>query len=110
MRDPARATAIGTPVVEHFVAQMLNLDVLDAVSFDKGCYPGQEVIARVHHLGSVKRRMRHYACDSAAPIAPGAAVLTADGANVGEVVRARARTGALSCSRSSNIRRPAPRC
>ena len=80
--------AIGTPVVEHFVAQMLNLDVLDAVSFDKGCYPGQEVIARVRNLGSVKRRMRHYACDSAAPIAPGAAVLTADGANVGEVVRA----------------------
>lgn len=80
--------AIGTPVVEHFVAQMLNLDVLDAVSFDKGCYPGQEVIARVRHLGSVKRRLRHYACDSAAPIAPGAPVLTADGANVGEVVRA----------------------
>jgi tRNA-modifying protein YgfZ len=80
--------SIGAPVVEHFVAQMLNLDVLDAVSFDKGCYPGQEVIARVHHLGSVKRRMRRYACDSQAPIAPGAAVSTADSTNVGEVVRA----------------------
>jgi folate-binding protein YgfZ len=79
--------AIGAPVVEHFVAQMLNLDVLDAVSFDKGCYPGQEVIARVHHLGSVKRRMRRYACDSAAPPAPGTAVTAADGTSVGEVVR-----------------------
>ena len=80
--------AIGTPVVEHFVAQMLNLDVLDAVSFDKGCYPGQEVIARVHNLGSVKRRMRRYGCEAHAPIAPGTAVSTADGTNVGEVVRA----------------------
>jgi len=80
--------SIGAPVVEHFVAQMLNLDLLDAVSFDKGCYPGQEVIARVHHLGSVKRRMRRYACDSETPPASGAAVVTADGTNAGEVVRA----------------------
>ncbi len=80
--------SVGAPLVEHFVAQMLNLDLLDAVSFDKGCYPGQEVIARVHHLGSVKRRMRRYACDSQAPAAPGATVATPDGANVGEVVRA----------------------
>ncbi len=86
--------SIGAPVVEHFVAQMLNLDLLDAVSFDKGCYPGQEVIARVRHLGSVKRRMRRYACDAETPPAPGAAVVTADGANVGEVVRAeRAERG-----------------
>jgi folate-binding protein YgfZ len=85
---------VGAPLVEHFVAQMLNLDLLDAVSFDKGCYPGQEVIARVHHLGTVKRRMRRYACDSAAPPAPGAAVANADGIEVGEVVRAaRAETG-----------------
>jgi len=78
--------AVTSAVVEHFVAQMLNLDVLDAVSFDKGCYPGQEVIARVHHLGSVKRRMRRYTCDAHAPVTPGAAVSTADGSNVGEVV------------------------
>ena len=86
--------SIGAPVVEHFVAQMLNLDLLDAVSFDKGCYPGQEVIARVHHLGSVKRRLRRYGLEGAAPPAPGAAVVTADGTNVGEVVRAaRAERG-----------------
>ena len=80
--------AVGAPLVEHFVAQMLNLDLLDAVSFDKGCYPGQEVIARVHHLGSVKRRMRRYASESAAPPAPGSPVANADGVEVGEVVRA----------------------
>jgi folate-binding protein YgfZ len=80
--------SVGAPVVEHFVAQMLNLDLLDAVSFDKGCYPGQEVIARVHHLGSVKRRMRRYACDAQTLPAPGTAVMTPEGQSVGEVVRA----------------------
>ena len=36
---------------------MLNLDILDAVSFSKGCYTGQEVVARVQHRGKVKKRM-----------------------------------------------------
>jgi folate-binding protein YgfZ len=80
--------AIGAPVVEHFVAQMLNLDVLGAVSFDKGCYPGQEVIARVHHLGAVKRRMRRYACALREPPAPASSIVDRDGAERGEVVRA----------------------
>jgi folate-binding protein YgfZ len=77
--------AITSALAERFVAQMLNLDELGAVSFDKGCYPGQEVIARVHNLGGVKRRARHYGSPAAAP-AVGAAVLAA-GAQVGEVVR-----------------------
>jgi len=80
--------AVGTALVERFVPQMLNLDLLDAVSFDKGCYPGQEVIARVHHLGSVKRRMRRYACAAGAAPPPASAVVGADGAEVGDVVRA----------------------
>jgi hypothetical protein len=42
---------------DHFVAQMASLDVLGGISFDKGCYTGQEVIARLHYLGTVKRRM-----------------------------------------------------
>ncbi|HMD75006.1 MAG TPA: hypothetical protein VKG05_14185 [Steroidobacteraceae bacterium] len=43
---------------EQFVAQMLNLDLLDAISFNKGCYTGQEIIARTQHLGRIKRRLR----------------------------------------------------
>ncbi len=55
--------AAGLPQVyaatsEAFVAQMLNLDVLGAIAFDKGCYTGQEVIARAHYRGRVKRRMQ----------------------------------------------------
>ena len=44
---------------EAFVAQMLNLDLLDGISFTKGCYTGQEIIARTQHLGRIKRRMFH---------------------------------------------------
>ena len=39
---------------------MLNLDVLGAIAFDKGCYTGQEVIARAHYRGRVKRRMQRF--------------------------------------------------
>jgi hypothetical protein len=42
---------------ELFVAQMLNLDLLDGISFSKGCYTGQEIIARTQHLGRIKRRL-----------------------------------------------------
>lgn len=42
---------------ERFTPQMLSLDLLGAVSFDKGCYTGQEIVARAHYLGKVKRRL-----------------------------------------------------
>ncbi|OYY48654.1 MAG: hypothetical protein B7Y48_09105 [Methylophilales bacterium 28-44-11] len=41
---------------EQFVPQMVNLDLLHAINFKKGCYTGQEIVARTHYLGSVKRR------------------------------------------------------
>ena len=43
---------------EKLVPQMLNLDIDEfGVNFSKGCYPGQEVVARLHYLGSAKRRL-----------------------------------------------------
>lgn len=42
---------------ELFVAQMLNWDVLGGISFRKGCYPGQEIVARMHYLGRLKERL-----------------------------------------------------
>lgn len=42
---------------EEFVLQMANLNLLDGVSFKKGCYPGQEIVARMQYLGKLKRRM-----------------------------------------------------
>jgi folate-binding protein YgfZ len=52
----------GIPVIlpqtqEQFVAQMVNLDLLGGVNFKKGCYPGQEIVARMQYLGKLKRRM-----------------------------------------------------
>lgn len=41
----------------EFVPQMVNLELIGGVSFGKGCYPGQEIVARTQHLGKVKRRM-----------------------------------------------------
>lgn len=81
-------TAAGLPEVfpatqGEFVAQMLNLDRIGAVSFTKGCYPGQEIIARAHHLGRVKRRARPFRAPGPAP-APGDALADA----AGTVVRA----------------------
>jgi folate-binding protein YgfZ len=83
---------ITTPLVERYVPQMLNLDLLDAVSFDKGCYPGQEVITRIRHRGSVKRRLRRFASAGEAPV-PGTAVTGPDGAEVGDVLRSARADG-----------------
>jgi len=43
--------------VEAFVPQMLNMHAIDGVNFQKGCYPGQEIVARMYYLGKLKRRM-----------------------------------------------------
>lgn len=57
--------------VEAFVPQMLNLQWLDGISFQKGCYTGQEVVARTHYLGKLKRRMYLARVDSPNPPQPG---------------------------------------
>ena len=64
---------------------MLNLDRLGAVSLDKGCYPGQEIVSRTHYRGESKRRLRRF--ESTAPATRGDKV--SDGnRDVGEVVNA----------------------
>ena len=73
-----------------FVPQMVNLDLIDGVSFNKGCYPGQEIVARMRYLGKLKQRM--FLCHAAAgslPL-PGAG-LTAAGkeSQIGRVVDAQ---------------------
>jgi hypothetical protein len=47
---------VAAPVVEAFVPQMLNYESVDGISFKKGCYPGQEVVARSQFRGAIKRR------------------------------------------------------
>jgi tRNA-modifying protein YgfZ len=78
---------IGVEASEEWVPQMLNLDLLGAVSFEKGCYTGQEIVARTQHLGRIKRRMLRFAADAAPPPPPRTA-LYCDGEKSGEVVLA----------------------
>ncbi|MBX9605856.1 MAG: hypothetical protein K2Y51_06505, partial [Gammaproteobacteria bacterium] len=73
---------------DAFLPQELNLDLLAGVSFNKGCYPGQEIVARVKFRGSVKRRVQRFALVTDAPPAPGARLLGDDGAPHGTVLLA----------------------
>ena len=80
---------------EKFVPQMINYEVLGGVDFKKGCYPGQEIVARSQYLGKLRRRMRpaHVGCDDP-PAAGSDVVHSADGQPVGTVVMsARAPAG-----------------
>lgn len=72
---------------EQHVAQMMNLDKLEGVSFTKGCYPGQEIVARLHYLGNLKRRM-FVARTPADSVARGAPVVlgSGEGQAVGDVL------------------------
>jgi folate-binding protein YgfZ len=64
---------------EAFVAQMLNLDLVDGIAFDKGCYTGQEVIARAHYRGRVKRRMQRFRTSAPTKLGAGDAGTLSDG-------------------------------
>lgn len=71
---------------EQFVPQMLNLDALNAINYKKGCYTGQEIVARTHYLGTVKRRtfLAHIAGE-ASPKASDK-LLDAQGNEAGQIV------------------------
>jgi folate-binding protein YgfZ len=70
---------------EKFTPHMLNLDLLQIVSLDKGCYPGQEIVARTHYRGASKRRCLRF--ESSEPVNAGDKV--SDGErDIGEVVNA----------------------
>ena len=86
--------AIRPQTADHFVAQMLNLDRLGAISFSKGCYPGQEIVARMHYLGNLKRRMFRCRID-AGEAAPGTPIYGADSdaQAIGEVVESAPDAG-----------------
>ncbi len=90
----------GIPVIrdkssEQFIPQMANMDLLDAVNFKKGCYTGQEIVARMHYLGKLKKRMYKIHIDSNdtdQPPQPGDKVFAKDaraGQNTGMLVDAQ---------------------
>jgi folate-binding protein YgfZ len=88
LRLNAGIPMIVTATQEQFVPQMVNYEVIGGVSFQKGCYPGQEIVARSQYLGKLKRRMFLAQVDAEA--APGDALYSADieGQATGTVVNA----------------------
>ncbi|WP_211317003.1 YgfZ/GcvT domain-containing protein [Arenicella xantha] len=79
---------VNSDTVEQFIPQMINYDAIDGISFKKGCYTGQEIVARMHYLGKLKQRM--FLCDlstSLESIKPGDKIVSnTDGRVVGTLV------------------------
>ncbi len=76
---------------EEFVPQMANLELIGGVNFKKGCYPGQEIVARMQYLGRLKQRMYRAHVADANPLRPGMSVYAPDfpGQSAGTVVDAQ---------------------
>jgi folate-binding protein YgfZ len=75
---------------EAFVPQMTNMQLVNGVSFKKGCYPGQEIVARMQYLGKLKRRMYLLDVEGSNIPAPGNEISSSDATQpVGQIVDAR---------------------
>jgi len=95
---------IREPNCERFVPQHINLDLLGAISFSKGCYPGQEVVARMHYRGRIKHRVYRFGCDGEA-IDSGAEIWpTGDSRACGHVVSSWAAPDGSDCELLASIR------
>lgn len=74
---------------ESYVPQMLNLQHLNAISFKKGCYTGQEIVARMKYLGKLKKEMFLLSAANGQPASPGADIYEKNtGKKIGSIVRA----------------------
>lgn len=84
--------------LDTFILQQLNLQQLGAVSFSKGCYTGQEIIARMKFLGKLKKKMYLFNMEQtdAAPIIPGSKLVNGEDRKIGDIVRAHAHNGSIS--------------
>jgi len=72
---------------EAFIPQSLNMDLIDGINFKKGCYTGQEIVARTHYLGKVKRRMYRAFIESQDTLTPGDQILNEKKEAMGQLVR-----------------------
>ena len=72
---------------EIFIPQSLNMDLIEGINFKKGCYTGQEIVARTHYLGKIKRRMYRAFIKSQVDLNPGDQVLNKNGEDIGQLVR-----------------------
>jgi folate-binding protein YgfZ len=79
---------------DTFIPQMLNLQAINGLSFDKGCYVGQEIVARTQYLGRLKRRLHLARVETDVPPQPGDPIYAPDSSEAGAV-------GAVACAAPS---------
>jgi folate-binding protein YgfZ len=87
----------GIPVIvadtsEAFIPQMTNMELINGVNFKKGCYTGQEIVARMHYLGKLKKRMYHIKINTDKKPSPGDSLFAKDskgGSGTGTIVSAQ---------------------
>ena len=102
---------ITAPTQEEFVAQMLNYELIGGVSFHKGCYPGQEIVARTQYLGKLKKRMYRVQIAGDTPPVAGTDLFTPEFGeqSAGKIVNAAPSPGggfeALAVMQMSRVRR-----
>lgn len=76
---------VGLEISEHYVPQMLNLQETGAINFQKGCYTGQEVVARMQYLGKLKRHLYLGRINSSTPLTVGMQIDSENRGNIGRI-------------------------
>ena len=85
---------LDSATTEQFIPQMLDIETWHGISFNKGCYTGQEVVARAHYLGDVKRRLYHFVVEGIDEAAPGTKIVEIEtGEIAGQVLSAQSLAG-----------------
>jgi len=88
MNIRAGRPVVTAPCSEEWIPQMLNFIAIEGVDFQKGCYPGQEVVARLNYLGKTKRRMYHLLIETDKVPACNDSIVNAQGTEVGKIINA----------------------
>ena len=84
--------------IESFTPQMVSLDLLDGVSFTKGCYPGQEIVARTHYLGEAKKSLFNAKIETDNNIDTSSKITNQDDKQAGDIISiARIGDSSYSC-------------
>jgi len=87
LRDiEARLPLLPEAMAGECTPQALDLESIDAIRFDKGCYPGQEIAARLHFRGGNKRHLHRATVEGPAPVEAGDELLGAGGASAGKIL------------------------
>ncbi len=84
---------IGTQTAQKFLPQILNLDLINGLDYQKGCYPGQEIIARAHFRGQLKRCLYLATCTTDTCPENNDSIISSEGNNVGTIINTQVFSG-----------------